>query len=163
AALDDWAVCATDRDRRGWLLGGAREGEPGRRGGGGRVLGPAAWGGPAGPGGAFPTGSGGGAAGAPPLPPAAGGGGAGGRGGARLRRVQNEPPADFWVNLILGDALLGTAPVEAGGYYRAALASRPEAAVVYTALGDVLRAQKLRDAAMRNYRRAIEIDPGYAR
>jgi serine/threonine-protein kinase len=59
--------------------------------------------------------------------------------------------------------LLAAAPVEAGGYYRAALASRPGAAVAYTALGDALRAQNLRDEAIAYYRRAVEIDPQYAR
>jgi serine/threonine-protein kinase len=82
---------------------------------------------------------------------------------AFLKRVQTGHPADFWVNLILGDALLAAAPVEAGGYYRAALASRPGAAVAYTALGDALRAQNLRDQAIEYYRRAVEIDPQYAR
>src|SRR5262249_31698457 len=80
-----------------------------------------------------------------------------------LKRVQNEHPADFWANLILGDALLKAAPVEAGGYYRAALASRPGAAVWDTARGDALTAQNLRDEATGYYRRAVQIDPQYAR
>src|SRR5262249_870822 len=88
---------------------------------------------------------------------------AGGDAPAFLKRVLAEHPADFWVNMILGDALLAVAPLEAGGYYRAALASRPNAAVAYTALGDALRAQNLRDEAIEYYRRAVEIDPEYAR
>src|SRR5262249_42627609 len=58
-----------------------------------------------------------------------------------LKRVQKVHPADFWANIALGDALFRTEPVEAAGYYRAALASRPGAAVGYTALGDSLRFQ----------------------
>jgi serine/threonine-protein kinase len=53
--------------------------------------------------------------------------------------------------------------VEAGAYYRAALASRPGTAVVYTALGDALTAQKLPAEAIGYYRRAVRIDPNYAR
>src|SRR5262249_55903396 len=88
---------------------------------------------------------------------------AGGDAPAFLKRVLAEHPSNFWVNLILGDALLAAAPVEAGGYYRAALAGRPDAAVAYTALGDALRAQNLRDEAIQYYRRAVQIDPQYAR
>jgi serine/threonine-protein kinase len=77
--------------------------------------------------------------------------------------VQREHPADFWANISLGDALFRTAPPEAAGYYRAALASRPEAAVAYTALGDSLRIQKRLDEAIGYYRQALEIDPNYAR
>jgi serine/threonine-protein kinase len=65
--------------------------------------------------------------------------------------------------LILGDALVKAAPVEAGGYYRAALASRPGAAVGYTSLGDALYAQQFRDEATAYYRRAVQIEPQYAR
>jgi serine/threonine-protein kinase len=88
---------------------------------------------------------------------------AGGDAPGFLKRVQREHPDDFWANLILGDALVKTAPVEAGSYYRAALASRPKAAVPYTAMGDALYAQNLRDEATEYYRRAVQIDPHYAR
>ena len=80
-----------------------------------------------------------------------------------LKRVQNAHPADFWANIVLGDALLNAAPFEAAGYYRAALASRPQAAVAYTALGDSLRIQNRADEAISYYRQALEIDPKYAR
>ena len=80
-----------------------------------------------------------------------------------LTRVQKEHPADFWANIALGDAVLWAAPVEAAGYYRAALASRPDAAVAYTALGDCLRVQKRYDEARGYYLQALEFDPDYAR
>jgi eukaryotic-like serine/threonine-protein kinase len=67
---------------------------------------------------------------------------------AFLRRVQNEHPADFWANLIAGNAMLQSAPQEAAGYYRAALASRPQAPVGYCAVGDTLRSQQLPDRAI---------------
>jgi serine/threonine-protein kinase len=81
-----------------------------------------------------------------------------------LIQVQKEHPADFWGNLILGNALLRyRAPAEASGYFRAALASRPDAAVCYCALGDALRQQNLLPEARDYYEKALRIDPGYAR
>jgi serine/threonine-protein kinase len=163
AALDDWAVCAGGKDRRDWLLAVARIADPDPQGWRDRVRDPASWEDPA----ALDE-----LAGTAPvsgqsvpllLALAERLGVAGGDAPAFLKRVLEEHPADFWVNLILGDALLAAAPVEAGGYYRAALASRPGAAVAYTALGDALRAQNLRDEAIRYYRRAVQIDPRYAR
>jgi serine/threonine-protein kinase len=80
-----------------------------------------------------------------------------------LKQVQKHHPANFWANMVLGDAILRKEPVEAAGYYRAALAARPDAAVAYTALGDSLRLQKRRDEALGYYRQALDIDPNYAR
>ncbi|HVX14998.1 MAG TPA: serine/threonine-protein kinase [Pirellulales bacterium] len=80
-----------------------------------------------------------------------------------LQRVQIAHPADFWANLILGNRLLQGAPKEAAGYYRAALASRPQAAVGYCAVGDALRLQNGFDEAIDYYHKALELDPGFAR
>jgi serine/threonine-protein kinase len=80
-----------------------------------------------------------------------------------FRRVQENHPADFWSNMLLGNSLFSVAPLEAAGYYRAALASRPRAAVAYAALGDALRTQKRPEEAMSYYRQALTIDPNYAR
>ncbi|HEV3448637.1 MAG TPA: serine/threonine-protein kinase [Gemmataceae bacterium] len=162
AALDDWAVCTTDRNRRAWLLAVARAADPDPHGWRDRIRDPASWDKQA-----LLTEL----AQTMPLREqpvslllALGERlGEDGGGPALLKRVQNENPADFWANLILGDSLVKTAPVEAGGYYRAALASRPEAAVGYTALGDALNAQKLPEEATRYYSRAVKIDPQYAR
>jgi serine/threonine-protein kinase len=88
---------------------------------------------------------------------------AGGHAPAFLKRVQSAHPADFWANLTLGDALVAAAPAEASGYYRAALASRPSAAVGYTALGDALNGQHLQEEALEYHRKAVTIDPSYAR
>jgi tetratricopeptide (TPR) repeat protein/tRNA A-37 threonylcarbamoyl transferase component Bud32 len=163
AALDDWAVCAAEKDRRDWLLAVARKADPDPDGWRDRVRDPASWDDRAAldelaqtvPVSEQPV----------PLLLALGErlGAARGDAPAFLKRVQREHPADFWANLILGDALLKAAPAEAGGYYRAALASRPKAAVAYTALGDALFAQQLRDEATAYYRRAVQIDPQYAR
>jgi serine/threonine-protein kinase len=163
AALDDWAVCAADKDRRDWLLAVARKADPDPEGWRDRICDPASWedkpvlvelar--------AVPV-----SERSVPLLLALGErlGTAGGDAPAFLKRVQGEHPADFWANLVLGDALLGTSPVEAAGFYRAALASRPGAAVGYAALGDAFNGQHLREEATRYYRWAVKIDPKYAR
>ncbi len=80
-----------------------------------------------------------------------------------LKRVQQEHPEDFWCNLILGDTLLLPAPEQADGFYRAALASRPKAAVGYSAVGDALRNQKLPKLAIDYYQKALTVNSQYAR
>src|SRR5262249_21698159 len=80
-----------------------------------------------------------------------------------LRRVQQEHPADFWANLAVGNALLPDAPRQAIGALRAALASRPGAAVGYCAVGDCFRLQKELAAATGYYEKALRLDPTYAR
>jgi serine/threonine-protein kinase len=163
AALDDWAVCAVSDERRRSVLQVANLADPDPTGWRTRIRDPQTWSDPTTlteladniPVAAQPV----------PLLLALGEriGAAGGDAPAFLKRVQKEHPADFWANLILGDALVKKLPVEAAGYYRAALASRPGAAVGYTSLGDALTGQGLLEEAMAYYRKAVEIDPGYAR
>jgi serine/threonine-protein kinase len=163
AALDDWAVCAAGKDRRDWLLAVARKADSDPEGWRDRIRDPASWEDKA----ALVELAGGVPVGKQPVSLLLALGerleNAGGDAPAFLKRVQSEHPADFWANLVLGDALLGTAPLEAAGYYRAALAGRPEAAVGYAALGDAFNGQRLRDEATRYYRWAVKIDPTYAR
>ncbi len=80
-----------------------------------------------------------------------------------LRQVQQAHPADFWANLIAGNAILQTAPQEAAGFYRAALASRPAAAVGYCAVGDACKLQNSPDLAIDYYKKALQLDPAYVR
>jgi serine/threonine-protein kinase len=163
AALDDWTVCVTDRSRRDWLLAIARETDPDPLGWSDRIRDPERWDDQA----ALSE-----LAEAVPVKGQSVslllGLGArlracGGDATGFLKRVQKEHPADFWANMVLGDALFNAAPSEAAGFYRAALASRPEAAVAYTALGDALRTQNRHDEAISYYRQALQIDPNYAR
>jgi serine/threonine-protein kinase len=162
AALDDWAVCCNDKGRRDWLLEVARQADIDPQGWRRRFVVPAAWDDPAA------------LAELARIVPAdqsvslllalgerlrATGPDA----TAFLKRVQKEHPADFWANLILGNATLQLAPQEAAGYYRAALASRPAAAVGYVGVGDALRLQNWLDEAIDYYKKAIQVDPGYAR
>ena len=87
----------------------------------------------------------------------------GGDPGSFVRTVQSVHPADFWSNLMLGDTLLHVSPGEAGGYYRAALAARPTAAVGYCGVGDSLRFLEYPGAAISYYENALRIDPTFAR
>jgi serine/threonine-protein kinase len=163
AAVHDWAACAADRAQRGWLLKVARPTGYDSDGWRKRAFDPAVWEDPellaelarTAPVAREPV----------SLLLALGERlrAVGGDAAPLLRRVLSEHPADFWANLVLGDAVLKVAPVEAGGYYRAALASRPGAAVGYTSLGDALNALNLRDEAIAYHRRAVQIDPQYAR
>ena len=60
-----------------------------------------------------------------------------------LRQAQRRHPNDFWINLQLALAMTRQAPPrweEAVGYYRAALALRPNSAGVYLNLGVALQA-----------------------
>jgi serine/threonine-protein kinase len=163
AALDDWAICIAEKDQRDWLLEVLRQADPDPEGWRDRILDPKAWDDPV------------------ALAELAGTVPVAGRSvslllalGERLtearrdvtlllKRVQKANPADFWANLILGNALLPLAAREAEGYYRAALAIRPGAAVGYCAVGDALRRQNALTEATEYYERALQLDAGYAR
>jgi serine/threonine-protein kinase len=163
AALDDWAVSATDKDRRRWLLEVARRADPDPEGWRDRVRDPVAWEdrealaeltrtAPV----AEPS---------VPLLVALGQQlqAAGGDTTEFLRRVQREHPADFWANLALANVLKYRGPGEAIAYYRVALAIRPGAALAYYNLADVLRFQDWLDEAADYYRKALQIAPRDAR
>jgi serine/threonine-protein kinase len=164
AALDDWAICITDKERRAWLSEVARQADPDPEGWRDRILDPAAWEDRAALAELART-----------VPVARRSvslllalgerlKAVGGDAPSFLKRVQKEHPADFWANLILGNVLVRyRAPAEAGGYYRAALASRPGAAVGYCAVGDALRLQNVLAEAIDYYEKALQLDPNYAR
>jgi serine/threonine-protein kinase len=163
AALDDWAVCGGDKDERDWLLAVARQADPDPAGWRDRILDPKTWDDAAALtelAGTVPV------EGQPVSLLLALGErlrAAGGEAEPLLRRVQKEYSADFWANLILGNALLQRQPWEAAGYYRAALAGRPGDAVGYCAVGDALRLQNLLTDATDYYQKSIRRDPRYAR
>jgi Flp pilus assembly protein TadD len=75
-----------------------------------------------------------------------------------LRRAQARHPDDFWLNFGLGWQLQNDEPAEAAGYYRAALALRPETAAAHYSLGNVLRAQGKAKEAEEEYHAAILLD-----
>jgi superkiller protein 3 len=87
----------------------------------------------------------------------------GGDSEALLRAVQRRHPGDFWVNFNLGNALsLNKKPVEATGYFLAALALRPDTPAVLTNIGTALRDQGRLVEAAREFRLVIALDPKQA-
>jgi serine/threonine-protein kinase len=161
AALDDWAVCAKERERRDWLLQVARRADPDPWLD--RVRRPAVWNDRTAlarlvqekamtePSAQLLV-----ALGERLMA-------LGGNAERLLRAAQQRHPGDFWVNFTLGNALHeGKKPAEAVGYFRAALAVRPGTFSVYNNLGVALDDQGKQDEAIANYRKAIELDPKLA-
>ncbi len=161
AALDDWAVCTADKGRQSWLLGVARRAAPDAWSD--RVRDPVTWGDPVALAELARTA-------VVEQQPAqllvalgerlqATGGDAIGF----LGRVQQAYSADFWANFTLGKALQEKGQHEEGvGYYRKALAIRPEAVAAYINIGNARYARyrlEQADGAMENYRQALRIDP----
>jgi tetratricopeptide (TPR) repeat protein len=82
-----------------------------------------------------------------------------------LRRGQERYPADFWLNETLGMLLLSLhkgSQAEAVGYYRAALALRPDSPAVHINLGSALLGQGKLDEASNSFRRAVALAPTLA-
>ena len=81
-----------------------------------------------------------------------------------LWRVQQQHPNDFWANRALGDALyLRGEQALSIGFFRMALALRPDTAVANNELGDVLSCTGRADEAIFYLKRALEIEPLSAR
>jgi len=168
AALDDWAVATEDRKRRAWLLQVARQAQPGVWSDAFRN--PALWDKPA----------------AlerlareadvaqlsPQLLTAL---------GLVLwrnnvdavpflKRAHTGHPDDFWLNFLLGNSLAGYGgqgqliadPEQVIGYYRAALALRPNTYTVHNHLSRALMDKGRVDEALAEARKAIDLSPNYA-
>jgi serine/threonine-protein kinase len=159
AALDDWAGCTPDAARRDWILTVARRADPdaGRN----RARDPAVWKDRAALARLLKESVV--AEWSPQLVttlarqlPAA-------ERTAVLRQSQRRHPEDFWVNLELANALQEARETpEAVGFYRAALALRPDAPAVYNNLGVALHAACPSDEAIAAFRRAIQLAPTFA-
>lgn len=158
AALDDWSACAVDLEQQAWVLAVVRHADPDSWRD--RVRDPATWDDPA----ALqelaeqaPV-----EKQSPQLLAVL---------GARLRttkhdsvrfleRVASTHPGDFWVNVEMGNALCDRSEWgEAIGYYRTALALRPDTLSLRYALGDLYLAQKRWDGAITEYEYAARLDP----
>ena len=158
SALDDWAACAADRDQQVWVLAVVRQADPDPWRD--RVRDPATWDNsealrdladraPV-------------AEQSPQLLVVL---------GARLRaknldaiafmaRVVSAYPADFWANIEMGNALYHQSnTLEAIGYYRAALALRPQTLSLRYALGDLYLDLQRWDEAIAEYEQAVRLDP----
>ncbi len=157
AALDDWSACATDQDQQVWVLAVVRHADPDYWRD--RVRDRATWDDTA----ALrdladkaPL-----AEQSPHLLAIL---------GARLRarKIDAEPllgrvvtayPADFWVNVEMGNTLFEQSNLaEAIGYYRAALALRPETVSVPYALGGMYLSLHRWDQAIAEFEQAIRVD-----
>src|SRR5262249_882660 len=159
AALDDWAACATDSQRRKWILELARRSDPDSTGWRDRLRDPSAW------------------ENLEVLRELARAApvtasnvsillAVGKRlsqvnrdSSALLRRVKAEHPADFWPNLALGEVLIRRSPTEALVCFWTALRARPEVAVTYCSMGDCFRVQQKYSEAVDSYKQAIILDP----
>jgi serine/threonine-protein kinase len=77
-----------------------------------------------------------------------------------LKRVQKAHPGDFWVNARLGIVLYHLVKFEeAIGYFRAALAVRPSAALIRHYLGCALQGVGRNEEAVEQHRKAVQLDP----
>src|SRR5207249_4421737 len=73
-----------------------------------------------------------------------------------LRAAQRRYPSDFWLSLLLGNALGdGKQWGEAAACYRAAVALRPDSSAAHNNLGFALRENKDLDGAIAQYRKAV--------
>jgi tetratricopeptide (TPR) repeat protein len=75
-----------------------------------------------------------------------------------LRRAQARFPRDFWLNFELAVALKGTEPLEAIGFYRVAIAVRPNSGAAYNNLGGLLTELNRVDEAVHACRKAVRLD-----
>ena len=158
AALDDWAACAADRDQQGWVLAVLRQADPDAWRD--RVRDSATW------------------DNAEALRDLAAKAPVTEQSpqllavlGARLRaknldavpfltRAASAYPADFWVNVEMGNALSHQRNlVEAVGYYRTALALRPKTVSLHYALGGGYLGMKRWNEAIVEYEQAVRLDP----
>jgi eukaryotic-like serine/threonine-protein kinase len=76
---------------------------------------------------------------------------------ALLREVQQRHPEDFWINFQLGYALLEGRPQESVGYFRAAVAGRPDSSQAHIMLGRALHDAGDIDGAIAACRKAIPL------
>ncbi len=84
----------------------------------------------------------------------------GGEAIALLTATQNRFPQDFWVTFELAWALNQERRWDEGlGYFRAALALRPDSSAAYNGLGEILRSMGRADEAIDPLEQALRLDP----
>jgi serine/threonine-protein kinase len=82
-----------------------------------------------------------------------------------LRRTHRQYPDDFWINHELGKYLRELKPPrlqEAIGYFRAALALRPQSPAVHVCLGTALGNNGELEEALAAFQHAVRLKPDYA-
>ncbi len=83
---------------------------------------------------------------------------------AFLRRVHNQHPGDFGINLALGDMFFSATSRSLDGalrYYTAASAVRPDSAIAHYRLGRTLFLLRRLDESIAAHRRLVAVDPRY--
>jgi serine/threonine protein kinase/Flp pilus assembly protein TadD len=81
-------------------------------------------------------------------------------GRAWLHQGRAAYPADFWLNLELGNSLVGEKRLdEAAGFFRVAAAVRPHSSAPHCNLGLALKAKGDLDGAIAEYREALTLEP----
>ncbi len=153
AALDDWADCAQDETRRNWLLAVALRADPDPWRDQARDA--IHWRDPPGLKRLAEEGA---ALEQPQLLVASVARRLGREGIGLLRRAQASHPDDFWLTFRLGMALQPGDATEAAGYYRAALALRPDTPAVLNNLGNILFDQRRLEDAKAMYLRACALN-----
>ncbi|HEV8378820.1 MAG TPA: protein kinase, partial [Tepidisphaeraceae bacterium] len=78
---------------------------------------------------------------------------------ALLRGAQKRHPGDFWINYLMGRYLERERPLQAIGYFRAAIAIRPDSNQAYTRLGQTLFQAGDADGAVTALLKAVELNP----
>jgi Flp pilus assembly protein TadD/serine/threonine protein kinase len=82
-----------------------------------------------------------------------------------LRAAQQRYPRDLWINHTLGVLLMESRPArpgEAVGYYRVAIALRPDSSAMHSNLGNALLDSGDLAGAISSLRKAIALDPRWA-
>ncbi len=161
AALDDWASCAQDRQRRNWVLAVARaaDADPWRK----QARDAAVWENKAALVRLMKEGNL--AEQSPQLLAALGLQlrALGADAEPLLRATWQRHPEDFWINFWLGVVLKDRLQsADAIGHYLAALAVRPGTPAVHNNLGIVLHVIGRHEEAIKEYRKALELDPKLA-
>jgi serine/threonine-protein kinase len=80
-----------------------------------------------------------------------------------LREAHVRHPGDFWINYLVGLYLAKEQPQEAAGYFRAAVAIRPDSNQAYTLLSRALRDAGDSDGAIAALRRSVSLHPSHDR
>jgi serine/threonine-protein kinase len=80
---------------------------------------------------------------------------------ALLRKAQRRHPEDFWINYLIGLYMSQDRPQEAVGYFRAAIAVRPDSNQAYTLLSRALRDAGDTEAAVAALQRAVSLHPSH--
>ena len=81
---------------------------------------------------------------------------------ATLQTAAARRPGDFRIQYAAGVRMVRTDPEGSAGYFRAALALRPDDLAVINGLAHALHSARTAEEAAQHYLRAIQLDPTFA-